>query len=262
LPNRYVALLDVLGFASIVSGDRQGERLTQYLNALQAAVVQDPAVSPLEYVVFSDSIVLTTVDESEASFRDLVVACARSFNLLLKQEMALRGAIALGSVLVEKTPGGTFVAGSAVVEAYTYEKSQDWVGIMLAPSAVRANPDLAERCNIGEASRPEDRVALLARLPWPACLHVCHRIPFHSSNAFESSSFDGFAILPTNRTGDPEGIRDDLTWSLAQLLWLKALAPDPRAQQKYRESHEWIGYARQEWKDAANWFARAREQSA
>ena len=98
--------------------------------------------------------------------------------------MAPRGAIALGSVLVEKTPGGTFVAGSAVVEAYCYEKSQDW----------------------------EERVALRGRLPWPACLHVCHSIPFHSSNAFESSSFDGFAILPTNHTEDPEGIRDDLAY--------------------------------------------------
>ena len=60
MSNRYVALLDVRGFASIVSGDRQGERLSQYLNALQAAVTQESATLPLEYVVFSDSIVLTT----------------------------------------------------------------------------------------------------------------------------------------------------------------------------------------------------------
>ena len=262
MSNRYVALLDVLGFASIVSGDRQGERLGQYLSALQAAVSQESSVSPLEYVVFSDSIVLTTADASEASLRALVVACARSFHLLLRQEIALRGAISLGSVIVEKTSGGTFVAGSAVVEGYMYEKSQDWVGIMLAPSAVRANPDLAQRCNIGPTDVPEGRVALRGRFPWPACVHVCHRIPFHSSNEFESNTFDGFAILPTNHTDDAEGIRDDLTWSLTQLLWLKALAPDPRAQQKYQQSHDWIGRAEGEWKDAAHWFAQERERSA
>jgi hypothetical protein len=52
----YVALLDVLGFAERISVvDPDGKWLAEYLDALGSAV----AGSRCEYVVFSDSIVLT-----------------------------------------------------------------------------------------------------------------------------------------------------------------------------------------------------------
>jgi hypothetical protein len=59
----FVAVLDVLGFSSLIAGD--DPRLNQYLNALQEAV-GDPSASKVEYVVFSDSIVLTTGKDADS----------------------------------------------------------------------------------------------------------------------------------------------------------------------------------------------------
>jgi hypothetical protein len=63
---------------------------------------------------------------------------------MLENEIALRGAIAYGDYRREKNAGGVFVAGKAIVDAYTFERQQDWVGVMLAPTTVRRFSGLKE----------------------------------------------------------------------------------------------------------------------
>ena len=108
---RFVALLDVLGFSSLVSGDGRGERLQQYLQTLQEALDPRADGQTVESVIFSDSIVLTTYDDSERSFQALLLRCSRMFGLMLQIEIPLRGAIAHGPFLRQGVPGGVFVAG-------------------------------------------------------------------------------------------------------------------------------------------------------
>src|SRR5436190_11507789 len=115
----FVALLDVLGFSSLVMGGDEGARLSQYLEGIRTAL-GDSVGKALDYVVFSDTIVLTTRDASEESFQVLLARSSALFGLMLKREIALRGAIAYGSFVREATPGGVFVAGKAVIEAYTF----------------------------------------------------------------------------------------------------------------------------------------------
>src|SRR6266705_707363 len=141
----YVALLDVLGFSSLVSGSDEGSRLLRYLECLQEALANDENSPSVDYVVFSDSITLPTRDDSEASLQALLRQCSRTFGLMLKEEIPLRGAIAHGSFFRTSSRGGTFVAGKAIIDAYMFETKQDWVGIMLAPSARKTIPNLEER---------------------------------------------------------------------------------------------------------------------
>ena len=254
----FVGLLDVLGFSALISGGDEGARLKRYLECINT-VLGDSADSAVDYVVFSDNIVLTTRDDAEASFQALLARCSTLFGLLLGQEIALRGAIAHGSFFRESSAGGVFVAGRAVVDAYTFETKQDWVGIMLAPSALRRMPDLAERCAIASPSTEDGLKAIRERLAWAAFVQTCFAIPFHSSTPFENSDFNGFAIVPTHGVTEFAPLRDSLGASLKAVEWLKSLAPDPPAQAKYQRAHRWLFPIYQKWHDVAYWSERFNE---
>src|SRR5438874_1384742 len=93
---RYIALLDALGFTAMVLGGGQDGRLRAYLETLRAVLEDDSRETAVDYVVFSDNIVLTTSD-TEQSLKALISGCSRLLGSMLENEIALRGAITFGS---------------------------------------------------------------------------------------------------------------------------------------------------------------------
>jgi hypothetical protein len=249
----FVAMLDVLGFSALVSGD--DDRLNSYVSCLQE-VIGDPDASKVEYVVFSDSIVLTTGKDVD-SFQSLIQRCSHVLGLMLDKEIALRGAVAYGDYIREKNSGGVFVAGKAIIDAYNFEQQQDWVGIMLAPSAIRQKPDLTQLCVIGTAHNETEIAQLQQRLKWCSFVQPCHMIAFHSDNPIESNYFDGFAIVPTTGTMNPRTLTNDLDRCMSRLKWLKSLAPNPSAQKKYQQADQWLYPICGQWRDIAVRFEQA-----
>ena len=257
MPVGYVALLDVLGFSSLVSSDGDGRRLESYLECLQNALRIDASRPQVDFVVFSDSIVLTTSEDSEGSLPALLLGSSRVLGLMLAAGIPVRGAIAYGSYSRRAVSSSVFVAGKAIIDAYRFEMAQDWVGIMLAPSAVERVPRLAELCSIGVGfPSVEELVALGGRVQWAAFVQPCHRIPFHSIRPAEEYEFDGYAIVPSNGDTAARALRDSLTQSLKSLNWLKSLAPDPSAQAKYNSSHNWLYTIQQRWSEIVSWHER------
>ena len=76
----YVALLDALGFSAMVAADPDGERLQAYLALLRAALGEDTDGLGVDYLVFSDSIVITTRDDSDESLKTLARKCSTIFS--------------------------------------------------------------------------------------------------------------------------------------------------------------------------------------
>lgn len=244
----YVALIDVLGFSALISGDH-AKRLESYLQGLRDAFEAAPEPKGLEYVVFSDSIIVTTSDDSEASLAALLVRCSMALGILLERNIALRGAISHGSFTRERTSGGTFVAGRPIVDAYRYEQLQDWVGIMITPSVLTMVPDLKDKCRLkGNFEEGEIRNDIRRRLPWPAVVQPAD-IRFHAPH----DRYDGFAVVPSGGSLDFGALSGSLSQSLEKLSWLKALAPDPSAQSKYTETHKWLIPIRKDWTNIAGY---------
>jgi hypothetical protein len=244
----YVAFLDVLGFSALIADD-QGTRIQNYLDRLKQIFDDEPA-SPVDYVVFSDSIILTTQDESLAALQALLARCSTLLCVMLASEIALRGAIARGPYITETTARGTFVAGKAIVEAFHFEGAQDWIGIMLAPSVIQAVPDLGARCRYQDPHAREIWVALTERLPWAAFVQPCSQIPFRAGGE-AATAYDGFAIVPSNGNTEPVALRDSLSTTLQRLAWLKTLAPNPQAQAKYSHTVSWLSQIQGQWHAAA-----------
>jgi len=258
----FVALLDVLGFSNLVSGDAAGTRLQQYVTSLQEALtVPDPGPA-VQYVVFSDTIVLTTNDDELTSFQALLLRCSRVLGLMLEREVAVRGAISHGSyVRSAALAGGVFVAGTAIIDAYRFEKNQDWVGIMVAPSALRRVPDLKARCALEglEASTVEGQREVRRRTFAPF-VQPCQTIPFHKSSPLDDNDFEGFAVVPSTGDATPAALRDSLGGTLTALERLKLLAPDPAAQAKYERSRRWLRNIANQWRAIADWNERLHKE--
>jgi hypothetical protein len=247
LTDGYVALLDVLGFSALVGADPASERIHRYLECLQRATER----SEVDYVVFSDSIVLTARGDGPDLLVVVAGACSRLMGELLNEGISVRGAIAFGSFFRSSIAQSVFVAGSAVIDAYRFEQLQDWVGVMVTPSALTQVPDLEGRCRLEGHTTVEAFSNVGSRLQWVAFIQRCYSIPFHSATPLESPSFDGFAVVPTSGVLEPVALRDSIKGSMDRLTWLRTIAPSPNSQRKYQQTLQWLGGIQRLWHDVA-----------
>jgi hypothetical protein len=127
----------------------------------------------------------------------------------------------------EMNNASVFVAGRAVIDAYDFERVQDWVGIMLTPSALSAVPDLNHRV------KPK-----IDNLPWAALIQRCSAVPFKSNGSV--SNYDGYAVVPTNGYPAVNAVTASLQKALQQLGWLRSIAPSPESQAKYTRAIDWL----------------------
>ena len=262
MPRGFVALLDVLGFSSLVASDGEGKHLERYLACLQEALDFESGGPTVDYVAFSDSIVLTTQEDSEPALQAILLRCSRAFGMMLRHEIALRGAIAYGSFFRSDSPSGVFVAGRAILDAYRFETLQDWVGIMLAPSTIKRVSDLANRFKLpsGDMVSEEIRRAIRKHIPWTAFIQPCPSIPFHGGHPLENNNFSGFAVVPTDGVAEPAALRDSVEQSLQALAWLRSVAPSPSSQMKYSRSEAWLMKIRDQWCDVVSAEDRLRKR--
>jgi hypothetical protein len=240
----YVALLDVLGFTNLVSGERHAEKLNQYISTLENISLE----KGVEVVLFSDSIVMTSEDDGVESLLRLLISCSRVFGVLLDHEIAVKGAIACGSFIRRKTDKGTFLAGRSIIEAYNFQQKQNWVGVMLAPSVRQMHRNLGNLCAVANINTPADYELVRGRLNWMFVLQDSPAIPFHVPGHEGLGYYEGFAVVPTDQSvNERQSLISNLDKMMAHMDRLKSLAPDPSSQGKYGKTKDWLRIVRSRW---------------
>jgi len=251
----FVALIDVLGFRALVARDYDLTEVHQYVKIVESILDNASNVSELQFVLFSDNLVVNTRDPTPESFKNLVIACSNlSFELAQKQ-IAIRGAIAHGQFMRSPTTRrGVILAGQPIVEADYYQHIQNWIGTILAPSVVRHEEHLMKDCLVSppkSGETPEDwtrRVALAIHLQhWP-------QIPFHTTSPFKNKFFDGYVVLPMpTLVLSPKSIETSLATLKHQLETMKAVAPNPASQEKYSSTINWLSAVQIDWGNRGMW---------
>jgi hypothetical protein len=242
----FVALLDVLGFSELISREGHAEEMERYIESLRTAT--DGA--DVEVVLFSDTIVITSPGDSAGDLARLLRPCSLALGLLLKGTIPVRGAVAHGSFTRYSSGGrGVFLAGRAVIDAFNFEKKQDWVGIMLAPSVLIAVPELEDLCAPpGSVPTKEQFDAVRQRLCWLLLVQQCNCIPFQPVHPLEPNPYQGFAVVPKDmEITDPQGMIENIKRMQSALRRLKSLAPDPKSQKKYDYTMGWLGTTNDVW---------------
>ena len=247
----FVVLIDVLGFRELVSRDEKLSQVKEYVNTVHDLLTTEK-YGQLQFVLFSDNLVINTRDEKRESFLELIRACSETLFSLARHEIAVRGAVAHGSFLRSlNAPQGVILAGRPIVEAEHYQHSQNWVGIMLSPSVVRRdNEALQNECRtIPDRRTDESERQWLERIALPLHLMKWSSIPFHDKASMTEAYFDGFAILPIRpEISSIAEIVPSLENTLKFLEIMKAAAPNPSSQKKYSESIKFLQHARDVWK--------------
>jgi hypothetical protein len=241
----YVAVLDILGFSERVARDSELGGLDRYIDTVLA--VSTP-YHGLRVILFSDTVVLYSLDDSDMAFLNITEATSRLSFALLMQEVPLRGAIAYGAFSrSEYEANGTVIAGPPIIEAHYYEARLQWIGVMLAPSVLRQVTDLDFRTAVSRPRETEDSDAYFARVSRAAQVQRCATIPVEGPG-MPLGFLEGYAVVPLAPTAnEPEALRRCMSDNLAKLRWLKQLAPEPRSQAKYQHAIAWLEPLYHDW---------------
>lgn len=145
ITNRYIALLDVLGFKHLLAArglDRvfadyrgfqsyvrnSGNKFT-VLGTLLGQTVGITKQAP--YLLVSDGILLWC--DEHGDLESFVGICASLQADSIKRGLPLRGAIAFGETIID--PATMTFLGQPIVDAHLTEKSQEWIGSAIHSSA-------------------------------------------------------------------------------------------------------------------------------
>jgi hypothetical protein len=242
----FVALLDILGFSERVARDAELGGLDRYISTV---INETQAYPDLRVILFSDTVLIYTLDDSPNSGLSIIEAASRLLHSLLAKEVPLRGAIAHGAFArSENDLNGTVVAGRPIIEAHYYEAQLQWVGVILAPSVLRQMPELPTRGIVHGPRANEEIDNYIARIAEEARVQPCTRIPVELSPGASTSYLEGFAVVPLSGDAQtPQDLKQCMSANLAKLEWLKQLAPDPRSQAKYANTIAWLRLLYREW---------------
>jgi hypothetical protein len=247
----FVALIDVLGFRELIGRGDNHSTVRTYADTVTQCLEKEH-FTQLQFVLFSDNLVINTRNENVEALTELARACSDILLALAGKLIAVRGAIAHGAFVRSlNTRQGVVLAGRPIVEADYYQHSQDWVGIMLAPSAVRRDIELLQaQCRPPVPSKrdSESEAEWLKRISLSLYLRSWPEIPFHADKA-PDTYFDGYAVVPIAADATS---RTNVKFSLAQmsrvLTTMKASAPTPESQRKYSETQKFLIHIEQEWR--------------
>jgi hypothetical protein len=155
---RTVAFLDVLGFRKMVeteSADSLGkryelvnDRLEETNKPLGDSFKSLPSFFPDflssdEYCIkqiFSDSIILTSIDETEQKCLALIIYALRTIQHMLMYGMSVRGGIVHDEIYLNINK--KIVVGKALTRSYDLELLQNWIGTAIDNSVIEAFPNL------------------------------------------------------------------------------------------------------------------------
>jgi hypothetical protein len=136
--DRYVAVLDILGFSNLVKTNKLQEVVSIYEQFLNNIVWQSKTLveiwgEEIEYRLFSDAIVAFSKGTLCTDFTNMRRFCQTLIGFSFLRGLLLRGAITKGELWIN----GNIVLGSPVVRAYELEKAQEWVGCVIEDHCIK-----------------------------------------------------------------------------------------------------------------------------
>jgi len=131
---RWVACFDLLGTRDLLAKGEEARVFEAYTDACDKLSRDGALVNGVGHAWFSDTFLIVAADESAASFVEMD-RLARSFAyFLLCRRVPFRGAISCGQMYADFDD--RVYLGLGMVEGYEYGEGQDWVGLVLCPSAM------------------------------------------------------------------------------------------------------------------------------
>ena len=137
----WVAVFDVLGFSNLMlNAEKDFPRalLTSKLDELiESLDSEEKRHGKLEHLLFSDTLVL--FGPTFRSYAWFLLQCKNLIKDSIRLRLPLRGAISFGTTF--SAARQRIVIGRPFLDAYNYCGDQNWVGLLLTPTAVQTLRD-------------------------------------------------------------------------------------------------------------------------
>lgn len=161
---KYIAFIDILGFKELIEKKTHEELIKIYENGFtisnqisssknnyiefekEGKTICTPDISKSEVnsFLFSDSIVYWTNDNSENSFKELLVVVKNTFRISFLFGLPLRGAISVGELTFRnyapQNQNNVFIqnciVGKGLSETYVLESKQIWSGCIISEKCI------------------------------------------------------------------------------------------------------------------------------
>lgn len=138
----WFACFDILGFKNMVSFDDNGSMQALYvmkgyeetLNHLKN-VCDVYKEGDINYCWLSDTFIMFTPDDSARAYTVIEFAAKYFMDKCLYTCIPLRGAISVGSFT--RSRDNRAFMGKAFIDAFEYAEDQDWIGLILTPTAIK-----------------------------------------------------------------------------------------------------------------------------
>jgi len=135
----WVGVFDFLGFkerARRADDEFHREWLTLGLRELISFIESSvDKLGKIHFQQISDTLVFYSPDLSTGGYGNFLGLCQHLAYKAINARLPLRGAISSGTLIAEQNR--PIILGPAFVEAYEYCEGQDWVGLLMAPSATK-----------------------------------------------------------------------------------------------------------------------------
>jgi hypothetical protein len=148
----WVAYFDILGFKEELKRTRQN---ISYLGLLQCKIdeiIEDLQAQVTEFknvdcLFYADTFIFYSKSNENRNYAGIVHVATHFIERCLGKGIPLRGAISFGNIAVGYDK--RCLIGEAFLESHLYAEDQNWLGLILTPSASRQVKEIAREENTG-----------------------------------------------------------------------------------------------------------------
>lgn len=133
--NAWVAHFDLLGFQAKLKAlpvSRLKQQVNEIVHDLQTEA--NESANSIDYLFYADTFMFYSKSGENRDYPGLIHAAKHFMEKCIYKGTALRGAIAYGEVAVSCDK--RIVLGNAFLDSYRYCENQDWLGLVLTPTAL------------------------------------------------------------------------------------------------------------------------------
>lgn len=134
----WIAHFDILGFKSMIEFANRPipleivkSKIDEIINYLKSNIESE--YPDIDFQHFADTFIIYSRSERVNDYLHLALMCKRFIAQCIKIRLPVRGAISYGEIIFGHNR--KIIMGSAFLESYVYGEDQDWIGLILSPSA-------------------------------------------------------------------------------------------------------------------------------
>ncbi|OHB66116.1 MAG: hypothetical protein A2Y76_03600 [Planctomycetes bacterium RBG_13_60_9] len=131
---RWVACFDLLGTRQLVKSAKTRDVFRSFARASKTLGDLNRFNADIFHAWFSDTFLIYSKDDSQGAFAAVEKVCRWFMTALIWGNIPVRGSISCGHFYSDEANGTYF--GPALIEAYEWAESQDWIGLLLCPSCI------------------------------------------------------------------------------------------------------------------------------